>query len=913
MRHVMLAVLTAAMVLGWTLPVRAADPQCAKDVMTLALEKCGTDITCMNAFVAQHKAKCAKQAGQPKKQSKSGQSLQDKLDACGMDVACMNKVMQNASGGGQPPKKPPAPQKKLSGAAKPAPAPKKPPPPGGSNANAEINKIQQRIQACGANMDCVNRIMADMQKQMEDGGMTPGKGGGPANKFVSEGDATWRIAEGATILPKSWLQMFQNALVACGEDQGCWQREFQTGQDKVRSVCGPPRPLTHLYRDWICNGAGFNELGIEQALAGQRVARRQSGAPKSTAKPGKPGQPPDPKKAKAPPGGDKKRYTIPLPKVTRGEVMALIAIWKGRMASRIGQAARDKMIAAAAPYPKTGAAKQAPLVFEEKKAGGDSQYAIRPTRRDWAHAFNGAILTMTAFIARGNESKTLLDAAFWSFLRAAELNLESEHLSNIGFHLNLRAQLVDARKVLAYAIKKATDNADAYNNLAFTLAASGKHKEAEAAQTAAFNNDPTNPHIQKALSRFSAASKTGKGAKPKFPPGYDFGEAFFRLGKRHTIREATVDRVWRKEHRKAQGAVTGWLPPVLGPYATWQERQKDIAADLDRCESSAPEALTGCPFGSYIIHPACKNAPTPAQVAHSRKVREGALCRCAATAANHTADGMNAYIDGSLRIWRKHERKWHYKLRDYADEWAADIQAVNARYGAGGFQFPLEGNYTNWFKELDEDSRKFWRETYPEMLDEWNQLRANAGQREACVIPGPPPKPPVKRPKHPYKPRSQKTFSWKTPVSSFEYRSDGTAKICGELVVRACYEELPGHKGWRAEVGGGPVDVAFEKHNKGPQKQRHPRDGLGPPGSGSAGGDDYRISATVSVSASKFVPGAVKPIAGAIDEVASIGGKFNASWGNKTGFKSGVSTEAAPKFHIGTTKTPIPAYTRLQN
>jgi len=147
------------------------------------------------------------------------------IQACGMDTSCINQVnaefMGNCMGGQQPA------QSQASS------------PP---SAGVSEREIQQRIDACGMNIGCLNQLMQEIQAGMPQPPSPPGPpplpgGGGGEFTLPDPEEATRRIHE-QTVLPPSWLQTYQNALVDCGTDRGCWSREVQGGVAYPQSYCG---------------------------------------------------------------------------------------------------------------------------------------------------------------------------------------------------------------------------------------------------------------------------------------------------------------------------------------------------------------------------------------------------------------------------------------------------------------------------------------------------------------------------------------------------------------------------------------------------------------------------------------------------------------------------------------------------
>lgn len=902
-----------------------AEQGCDPDDLAQAIQACGMDIACMNQASADFNARC--QGPQPSEPlpmpapqpAAEADDLQQRLEACGVDIGCMNRIMQEAQGGGStPPQPPPSPGPP---APPTPPGPPSPPQPGATPPGGQFGgqgEMIQRMQSCGNDSSCYEQVMQEMMQQPggPEGQPSPppplpspgpsGPGGSGPGDLAGD-DTTQRLGE-STVLPASWLQTYQNTLVGCGGDGGCWGREITAANNHVISYCGPN--LLHE-PTMVCRIAASYEVQIEAAIAQQRLWRKgvrvQEGP---TATPGSQGegqQGESPSPSLSPPGdtadatdpGDAGEATETLdfvPKVSKGRVLFILERWEQNLGSLIPQEGRDKITAAAEAYPLDGEAEPAPLVFEEVETPQGTTIDTRPTRRDWAYAMIGGLLTHAALVEGGDRGKTLLDVAFWCFVRAARLHLEADHLSNVGFHLNLKGSLEEARDVLIYAGNQAPSQPDVHNNLAFSLSAMGEQENAERVQEMALKADPANGHIRSRYDGMTPGDLPDRPSEDMVPPGWDFGEAYFRLGKRHTLREYWAGKEWHEAEEKAKSSVSGGYPDVSGPHEWYQERLKDIADSHSNCVDRAPKELVGCPFGDYVYHPSCKNAPSRAEVDRSIHNRRAALCRCAQTSLNHQVDALNAYIDNAQAVWREHEKKWLPPLRRYVREWSSDIQTVNARYPADVFQFPVETGYTEWIKEFREDSEDFWGNDLPGAAERWHDLKSQAQSQEACKIPLPPLRPVPKKPKE--EPEKVQAYGINLGVVEWEVRMDLSFKFKFDLgFIKGGYERMAGDQGSKWEVGSGPVEISYTDLNK-------------PPG---AGGDDYKLTMSFTLNFLNMAPGPVKPLATAADRMIKFGGKYEVGWGNQSGFNGQAKLDQGSKFGIVNTQRTVPRPVRLQN
>ncbi len=517
-------------------------------------------------------------------------ALEQAMAGCGIDVACINQVMADynaacmaqagTEGGG-------------TGGT------------GGAGMGGMADAMA-RIQACGGDPACQQEVMEELQQQYEEG----------ASMTDEEFETTSRLHE-RTVLPSSWLQSYQEALVSCEKNVGCWTGLMAGALAFTDSVCGPLSPSEAVA---LCHVAARYEIHIEQAIAQQRLWRKgirfEGDAPgaEPLGEPS-PGGSPTPGSGTKVPDASKKSFTF-LPKVKESNVRKLLDTWERKLEKELAAEARQKIDAGAAQFPVDSEAGTPPLVYEEKETPEGLEMDAHPTRRDWYYALTGVLLTHAGLVEGGEKGEVLLDAALWSLIQAAQMKPEVEHFSNIGFHLNLRGELDAARTVLTHARTLDGNHPDVYNNLAFGYSAEGKAEEALALQENAARLAPDNAHIRSRLE-----SMAGAAGKEPMPYGGDFGEAFFRFGKRHTLREVEAGRRWFKARELAKHRNFGGTPVVPGPHEWYAEQIRDIEDAHSACIGNAPEVAAPSAPGSSIrvarTPRAPKRSPGPSTTATS--------------------------------------------------------------------------------------------------------------------------------------------------------------------------------------------------------------------------------------------------------------------------------------------------------
>lgn len=814
----------------------AAEPNpCDPDVLQQKMEACGLDVTCINQAMAQFNSSCA---GNDDEDDEDGGSTGAVTSVSGLESLGNLDLMGGMTGAGD---------------------------------------AIRKMQACGGDEECSKRVMDEL------------RGGDQADE-----DTAKRLSE-RTVLPASWLQSYQEALVACEKDQGCWGTMMGIALAYIRSTCG-----TNMFSEavMICNLAAQYEMHIEQAVAMQRLWRK--GIRFEDDAPGVTNPESDPSDIPAASGdqgdslpGQSAGVLTFLPKVTESKVRNLLSSLEAELERKIPADARERIKESANQYPLT-ADGLPPLVYEEVSTPSGIQVQTKPSRRDWYYALSALLLTQVGLSEEGEKRQQVFDTALWCLIQAAKLNSEAEHYSNIGFHLNLRGEVEKARDVLSFARTLDDSLADAYNNLAFSYSAMGKQEEALALQRNAARLAPEDAHIRSRLATMEGA-EGGANSSP-MPYGGDFGEAFFRFGKRHHLREWGAGRAWFQARENAKTSIFGGDIEIPGPYSWYKEQMSDIETEYSGCVASAPDVARGCPFGPGIIHPDCANAASPEEVARTQHNRNVHLCECAANALMAKADALSAYLDRSIAAWRGHEEAWLPRLQYYLIAWRPEIEALNKRYVGTGFEFPVESGFSYWPEEYNEDSDEAWDENLPEIFQKWYELKTQVQNLKECGTRLPPPPEKPKRPRA-SPPERSKSYSISLFLVQFNLGMDGSYKLGFDLgFVKGSYERMSGSKGYKVEVGSGPVEFSY---------QSNPSPG--------AGGDSSRVAVTVTANFLKFIPGAGSVGGEIADQFFSFGSKFEVGWGNRTGIAGNTTVENKSKFGFSSRDVSVAPATSMKN
>jgi len=718
-------------------------------------------------------------------------------------------------------------------------------------------------------------------------------GGDDAGSFES----TNRLHE-RTVLPASWLQTYQETLVTCSIDSACWTARINAANGYIQSRCG-----TNMRNEptMICQFVARYEIHVEQAIAQQRLwaqgVRFEGEIPGATP-PGVPmpgsGGPSPPAESQSDEDPSEAGFSF-LPDVSQARARSILAEWEGRLEASVPAEGREKIDAGAESFSEEGEEGLPALVYEENETPEGIEIETRPTRRDWYYALTGVLLTHAGLTEGGERGRQILDAALWSLIQAAELNSEAEHYSNIGFHLNLRGEVEQARDILVFARTLTPNQADTDNNLAFSYAAMGKKDEALALQQSAARLDPRSGHIRTRLGELLGLDEATKTNEP-IPHGGDFGEAFFRLEKRHFLREYWAGKDWGKAREHAISRVFGGHPSVPGPRASYSKHLSDIDEEYSGCIGSAPDALSGCPFGALVIHPSCKDSPTPKQVARSQHNRRVALCECRANAIMARADALSAYLNEAVAAWMAHEKAWWPRLNQYVRSWSEDIKSVNAVYQHPFFSQPVETSYWFWVQEFREDSEDAWKSSIPEIAAEWYELKSQVERLKTCGTKLPPIEEPPKKP--PPEPEEKvKSYGINLFVVSIKLGMNGDFKAAFDLgFIKGGYERIASTDGHKFEVGSGPIDFSYQTNN-----------------SPKPGGDSSNISMTIGTNFLSFVPGVGKAAAKIADQFVSFGAKYEMGWGDQSGFSGKPTVENKSKVGFTTRDVKLAPATRMLN
>jgi len=726
-----------------------------------------------------------------------------------------------------------------------------------------MGDMLRQMQECGGDQECLDKLRNKNESNSDT----------VSGQNSTDSDTTSRIYE-QTILPSSWLQSYQNALINCGNDAGCMISLFtQTGQRKIDSVCG-----TNLMdaETAICKGVALLELHIEQAIAQQIIASQNKNKSFFSKK----------KKEKnsslyenleSGSEDDSNAAFSFLPQVSITRVNQIVAKWKRRLESDLPEEGRRKIKISAADYPLETSEGTPPLIYEETETRTTLQIETKPTRRDWAFALIGTFLTDAGMETGGKDGSLLLDHAMWSLIQAAELKSEASHYSAIGFHLNLRGKIEEARDILVYARTLESDNADTDNNLAFSYSALGKEEEAEILQQNAVRLDPENSHIRSRLNAMLGIEDTAL----KSFAGDDFGEAFYRLSKRQLLREYKAENEWQKQREFAQNKVFGSTPPVPGSFAYYKKDVKDINADYKACAQNAPKIIRGCPHGDFILHPDCKNLPSKEQVDRSRHNHNVHMCECQNHYIQRKADAITAYLNAAVQEWTDYEEEWWPRLNGYKTMWLRDIKQVNASYSDSAFQYPLQASCVERVNEFQKESEKFWTDDIRRIYERWYKLKSKAQSVKTCKTRLPPiekkPKPPLPKPEE-----KETTYSINLLVFKIEVGMEGSMKTSFDLgIIKGGYERNIQKGTHKFTVGSGSVDVAYET------------------------GRGHNLSMTVGANFLKFIPGAGAVAGDIASQFVSFGAKHKVKWSSRSGFSHSTKVENKLKFGYSVKQSPI--------
>lgn len=532
----------------------------------------------------------------------------------------------------------------------------------------ELQKLSRQFEACGADMDCVTKLterINALSEQMQ--ALMPQAMPGPAPAAPAPA-----VAAG----PLPTIDGLVAQFLACEDGTQCYMAVFNGAMAALHQ---------HCRSDTVCLGVGQVDIAIAHALA--NIERDGKGAD----------QPAPPIKGAVP-----------------ARSAALLMDWRGKLDPALPRKIRAEVEAYANRFPARPAQGAPPIQLIQR--GGEAE--LKPASRDWAFALKGAIFFQIGLADKARAR--YLDLAMWCFVRAAELTEEAEHLSNLGFILNLIRKYDQARDVLAKARDTDPNHPDVRANMAFSLQRLGQPEAAarEAGAALALN--------LAAEARSLTGEALGDGVTAA-PPG-DWGLAYFRLVRDHTPSWVALERQYGAEVAAPLDRafnVDGQVVPPDSPRGIRNRRDRANQAALDRCVAAIPPPPSPCPFGSAIAHPSCSGGLSAGDIKVHQLRYQKETCECHLAFAKADVKHHKTFVFEQIGLAKRFNGRWTPRIRQAAGDWRQRILTLNALYAdadprQGTFAFPwpdqfyklLERHYQdlNWFAkdwraDVDEEFR----------------------------------------------------------------------------------------------------------------------------------------------------------------------------------------------------------------
>ncbi|MBN2357555.1 hypothetical protein JXO59_15685, partial [candidate division KSB1 bacterium] len=177
---------------------------------------------------------------------------------------------------------------------------------------------------------------------------------------------------------------------------------------------------------------------------------------------------------------------------SEGEILTLLDTWKSKQEAVVPLTLRGQIEKDVEVVPVVSSA-QLPISYEVQESKDKSDFTLQINRRDYGYAACGFYYTLLGGSVAGE--KAMLDAGFWCFIKAALLKPEAEHLTNVGFHLNIKGAYQDALDILLYARTLSSNHSGLSNNLAHAAAKLGYEGLAIVEEANAYLNSKGNPRL----------------------------------------------------------------------------------------------------------------------------------------------------------------------------------------------------------------------------------------------------------------------------------------------------------------------------------------------------------------------------------------------------------------------------------
>lgn len=482
-------------------------------------------------------------------------------------------------------------------------------------------------------------------------------------------------------------------LIDCGlKNEDCWRCVQTQAYQEVETRCRG---------DGKCMLAGNMEIIMGTDAAFRRLARREvrpEPAPRS--------------------------LEIDLPQSTAADVDAILTDMLSRLESSVPAEWRSlvELYAASLPVPSQNHADlPAPLAFVMKASGADREVTVGPSRRDWAFALAGGLYAQAGL---SMPASGLMDLALWSFIRSAQLAKEPDHLANVAFSLNVMRRYQDALTLLAYAERRAPDHPDVHGHLAHALRRLGRDRDADAELALAISKD-----------RKANAAEAGENASssiydpPALAPPNDRAVVYFEVAEQHN---SAVSRFFNRYHAALDQLFADTLDGFPGedagadsPVAVYARRRTQCKAALEQCMAGVAPPVFACPFGEFIVHPACKNSPDRATAALSQKLSRQQQCVCELTQLEQDALDYRLFIRDAVLTVQRFHRTWTPPLQRAVRFWRGEFEFVNDAYRGTAFTLALPEN----FQLLLESHRATLVDAENEWLPGWRRsLQDNIAQ-----------------------------------------------------------------------------------------------------------------------------------------------------------------------------------------
>ena len=223
---------------------------------------------------------------------------------------------------------------------------------------------------------------------------------------------------------------------------------------------------------------------------------------------------------------------------------------------------------------------------------------------------------------------------------------------------------------------------------------------------------------------------------PALLPPNDKGVAYFEVGKRYRAAFLSFANQYNEARAKLfTGTISGSTGPHPGaeaPVPLYQRRRQQSDAAEEQCRRGVAPPVFSCPFGEFIVHPACKNSPDKTTATLSQIRSRKGHCVCELTHLEQDALDYRRFIRDAVQTLQAFHRVWTPQVERAARFWRGEFEFVNNAYRGTPFILPLPDNFhmllESHRRTLDDFRTKWFPDWHRSLQDRIKQVRRKAAE-----------------------------------------------------------------------------------------------------------------------------------------------------------------------------------------